>query len=40
VHLPHPGLFHSNGEVEVAIREWLHMQEADSYHDGIFKHMP
>jgi hypothetical protein len=32
--------FHDNGEVEVAVRERLPLQKADSYGDGIFKLVP
>jgi histone-lysine N-methyltransferase SETMAR len=32
--------FHSNGEVEMAVRERLRMQEPDLYLDGIFKLVP
>jgi hypothetical protein len=28
--------FHSNEEVEMAVREWMRMQEPDFYRDGIF----
>jgi hypothetical protein len=29
--------FHSNEEVEMAVSEWLVMEEPDLYRDGIFK---
>ena len=32
--------FHNNEEVEVAVREWLRMQERDLYHDRIFRLVP
>jgi hypothetical protein len=32
--------FHGNVEVEMAIREWLWMQESGFYHDRIFKVIP
>jgi hypothetical protein len=32
--------FHSNQEVEVAVREWFRMREPDLYCSGIFKFMP
>jgi hypothetical protein len=32
--------FHSFEEVEMAVREWLRMQEPDFYPDGIFKLVP
>jgi hypothetical protein len=31
---------HSNGEVEMAVGEWLRVQEPDCYRDGIFKLVP
>jgi len=30
----------SNEEVEMAFRDWLQMQESDSYRDGIFHLAP
>jgi hypothetical protein len=35
--LLHLGKFHINEEVEMALREWLRIQQSDSYGDGIFK---
>jgi hypothetical protein len=35
-HLPGRN-FHSNEEVEIAIPEWLWVEDADFYIDGIFK---
>jgi hypothetical protein len=32
--------FHSNEEVEMAVSEWLGMQQPDFYRDGIFKLVP
>jgi hypothetical protein len=32
--------FHNNEEVEMAVGEWLRMQEPDFYRDGIFKLVP
>jgi hypothetical protein len=32
--------FHNNEEVEMAVNEWLCMQEPDFYRDGIFKLVP
>jgi hypothetical protein len=32
--------FHNNEEVEMAVREWLWMQEHDLYRNGIFKLVP
>lgn len=34
--LLYPGPFHNHREVEVAIHEWLQMQESDSYSGRIF----
>jgi hypothetical protein len=31
---------HSNEEVQVAVNEWLEMQEHNLYSDGIFKLVP
>jgi len=36
----YPGPFHNHWEVEVAIYEWLQMQEPDFYNGGIFKLLP
>jgi hypothetical protein len=32
--------FHSNEEVQMAVREWLRVQEPDFYSDGVFKLVP
>lgn len=32
--------FHKNKEIEMAVNKWSWMQEADFYHDMIFKLMP
>jgi hypothetical protein len=32
--------FHNNEEVEVAVCEWLQMQDCDLYHDRSFKLVP
>jgi hypothetical protein len=32
--------FHNNEKVEIAVGEWLRMQEPDFYRDGIFKLVP
>jgi hypothetical protein len=32
--------FHCNAEVEMAVGEWLGMQQPDFYRDGIFKLVP
>jgi hypothetical protein len=32
--------FHSEEEVEMAVRDWLRMQEPDFYRDGIVKLVP
>jgi hypothetical protein len=36
MHLCHLGIFHSNEEVGMAIREWLLLQDSDFYGDVIF----
>jgi hypothetical protein len=38
--LPHLGKFRINEEVEMALREWLRIQECGSSGDGIFKTVP
>jgi hypothetical protein len=32
--------FYSNEEAEMAVSEWLRMQEPDFYRDGLFKFVP
>jgi hypothetical protein len=32
--------FHNNEKVEMAIHEWLHIQEPDFYSTGVLKFMP
>jgi len=34
------GTFHSNGAVEMTVREWLQIQQPEFYRDEIFKLMP
>jgi len=34
------GVFRSNEELQMAVREWWQMQEPDLYRDGYFKPMP
>jgi len=40
MHMSHAGTFHNNEEIEMAVREWLQMQDPDYCHDRIFNLVP